>query len=296
MESLNCTSIQGGDNVSFTVKVKSTYSTGQNAELELYVDGNLVDSTQGVINANSEKTFNLHWLAHQGEHPYTIKAYSLAGGEKFTEDEREGSLNIIASENQSGVRIMSFTCTPKEVGLSEWGIDDGVSCRIVLFNNGTSSVSLNAWQIIDGHEIKSLGDYEVSRELELEFNVHFNDELARQLYGPEADATFFVESKTVKEGEKCERGVCYSIYKNEFYPKLHEVGFRIYIKPKFLEAQTEIRVEYDNYVVTKYVQWVGFVSVNAILTITDLPIEDRDVAKNLGKYVLDWIKGYLGGL
>ncbi|GAB6101717.1 hypothetical protein JCM16138_09400 [Thermococcus atlanticus] len=70
-------SIQGGDIVSFTVKVKSTYPTGQNAELKLYVDGNAVDTVKGVINANSEKTFNLHWFAHQGEHHYTVKIYSI---------------------------------------------------------------------------------------------------------------------------------------------------------------------------------------------------------------------------
>ncbi|GAB6101725.1 hypothetical protein JCM16138_09480 [Thermococcus atlanticus] len=90
---------EDGDNVSFTVKVKSTYSTSQNAELELYVDGNLVDSTQGVINANSEETLNLHWIARQGEHSYTIKAYSLVGGEKFTEDEKNGEVTVSSDFN-----------------------------------------------------------------------------------------------------------------------------------------------------------------------------------------------------
>ncbi|GAB6103171.1 hypothetical protein JCM16138_23940 [Thermococcus atlanticus] len=57
------------------IMAKNAHSTGQNAELELYIDGNLVDSTQGVINANSGKTFNLHWIARQGEHPQ----YSVIG-------------------------------------------------------------------------------------------------------------------------------------------------------------------------------------------------------------------------
>ncbi|GAB6103170.1 hypothetical protein JCM16138_23930 [Thermococcus atlanticus] len=100
---------EDGDNVSFTVKVKSTYSTSQNAELELYVDGNLVDSTQGVINANSEETLNLHWIARQGEHSYTIKAYSLVGGEKFTEDAKGGKVNVGVNSDFSGVLSVNVT-------------------------------------------------------------------------------------------------------------------------------------------------------------------------------------------
>ncbi|GAB6101724.1 hypothetical protein JCM16138_09470 [Thermococcus atlanticus] len=85
--------------MSFTVKVKSTYSTGQNAGLELYIDGNAVDTVKGVINANSEETLNLHWIARQGEHSYTIKAYSLVGGEKFTEDEKNGDIVVQLNGN-----------------------------------------------------------------------------------------------------------------------------------------------------------------------------------------------------
>lgn len=35
--------------MSFTVKVKSTYLTGQNAELELYVDGRAADTARIVL-------------------------------------------------------------------------------------------------------------------------------------------------------------------------------------------------------------------------------------------------------
>ncbi len=90
---------KSGEVVNFTVKVKNTYSTSQNIKLELFVDDNLVDSTQNTINANSEGNFILHWLAQKGEHSYTIKAYSIIGGQKFEEDEKSG--NIIVQLNRN---------------------------------------------------------------------------------------------------------------------------------------------------------------------------------------------------
>ena len=98
-----------GDLVNFTVKVKSTYSTSQDVKLELFVDGNLVGSVQGVINANSGKTFNLHWFAQEGDHSYTVKVYTLLGGQKFIEDERGGSLNVGTNGDFSGVLSVNVT-------------------------------------------------------------------------------------------------------------------------------------------------------------------------------------------
>jgi len=42
---------------------------------------------------DSEKTFNLHWLATSGEHSYTVKAYTLIGGQEFVGDTRSGSVS-----------------------------------------------------------------------------------------------------------------------------------------------------------------------------------------------------------
>ncbi|GEM_PF-984444 len=94
-----------GSAVNFTVKVKSTYPTGQNMRLELFVDGSVVDSTQGVINANSEGTFVLRWLAQAGEHSYTVKAYTLIGGQEFIEDEESGSVSVASPSQQFAVKL-----------------------------------------------------------------------------------------------------------------------------------------------------------------------------------------------
>jgi len=96
-----------GEVVNFTVKVKNLYSTGQNMRLELLVDGSVVDSAQGVINANSEKTFSLHWLAEAGQHSYTVKAYTLIGGQKFIRDEERGSVIVSSSQLLGGFDISS---------------------------------------------------------------------------------------------------------------------------------------------------------------------------------------------
>ena len=40
-------------------------------------------------------SFTLHWLAQAGEHSYTVKLYSLLGGQKSEEDERGRSGGIV---------------------------------------------------------------------------------------------------------------------------------------------------------------------------------------------------------
>ena len=58
---------------------------------------------------DSEKTFNLHWLAEAGQHSYTVKAYTLIGGQKFIEDTKGGSFNIGTDDGFSGVLSVNVT-------------------------------------------------------------------------------------------------------------------------------------------------------------------------------------------
>ena len=47
-----------------------------------------MNSKNDVVGGNSKRTFTLHWIAETGEHSYTVKLYSLLGGQKSEEDER----------------------------------------------------------------------------------------------------------------------------------------------------------------------------------------------------------------
>jgi len=125
---------RGGEEVSFTVKVKSTYPTGQNMGLELFVDGNLVDVAQGSINSDSEKTFNLRWLATSGEHSYTVKVYTLVGGQKFIEEEKSGSMSV--AKDLSTKISMEIEC-PSRVGLG-----DPFECLLQVENNNSETIGL----------------------------------------------------------------------------------------------------------------------------------------------------------
>ncbi|WP_297437446.1 CARDB domain-containing protein [Thermococcus sp.] len=137
---------EDGDSVSFTVKVKSTHLTSQNMELELYVDGNLVDGTQGVINANSEETFNLHWLALTGEHSYTVKAYSIVGGEKFMEDEKSGRVKVV--KDLIANISMEIEC-PSRVGLG-----GSFECLLQVENDNSETIGVQLNNITFRSEVK----------------------------------------------------------------------------------------------------------------------------------------------
>ncbi len=128
-----------GSAVNFTVKVKSTYSTSQDVKLKLFVNGNLVNVTQGSINSNSEGTFNLHWLAEKGEHSYTIKAYSIIGGQEFMDDEESGSISVASPSQQFAVKLEAF---PREL------VGGGtVYFTVKVFNYVNSAYSIRGYVV-----------------------------------------------------------------------------------------------------------------------------------------------------
>ncbi|NJE61895.1 hypothetical protein [Thermococcus sp. 21S7] len=94
-----------GEAVEFSVMVKNSYSTGQNIELKLFVDGNLVDTSDGVIEGNSKKPFTLTWTARGSEHSYTVKVYRLVDGRESIEDSWNGDLNVVSSSRSFAVRL-----------------------------------------------------------------------------------------------------------------------------------------------------------------------------------------------
>ena len=100
--------IKAGDTVSFNVLVNNSYSSSKQVELKLFIDGKEVDSASGSVGAGSEGSFMLHWLAQAGEHSYTVKLYSLLGGQKSEEDERGGKVMVASSNQQFAVSLEAF--------------------------------------------------------------------------------------------------------------------------------------------------------------------------------------------
>ena len=100
--------IKAGDTVSFNVVVNNSYSSSKQVELELFIDGKEVDSASGSVGADSEGSFMLHWIAQVGEHSYTVKLYSLLGGQKSEEDERGGKVMVASSNQQFAVELEAF--------------------------------------------------------------------------------------------------------------------------------------------------------------------------------------------
>ena len=186
-----------------------------------------------------------------------------------------------------------LTCEPKEVGLSEWKIDDEVECRVLLWNRGGKTILIDPWKLIDGHELGSLGMRTMTpgMHLNLSFSIKFDDNLAHQIYGPGADATSFLKQKTIKIGRKCERGVCYDLYETKFYPTDHIIGIKLYFSKNservFVERSAKVTVVYDGYILSRYVQWLGTVTIEFILTITELPVTQEGLASTAGKKLLD---------
>ena len=62
----------------------------------------------------------------------------------------------------------------------------------------------------------------------------------------------------------------------------------------FIERNSRITVVYDGYILWRYVQWLGTVTIEFILTITELPVTSEGIASTAGKKLLDLLKGYLG--
>ena len=91
-----------------------------------------VGSVGGSINASSEKSFTLHWIAETGEHDYTVKLYSLYSSSSVTsatntystnnlrlsstlddqhrkeEDEDNGTIRVRRSDQQFAVSLEAF--------------------------------------------------------------------------------------------------------------------------------------------------------------------------------------------
>lgn len=126
---------------------------------------------------------------------------------------------------------MSFTCTPKEVGLCEWKLDrDRVTCNLVIHNYGDSKIKVAPKVLIDNIETFWVDFREILADSNssIKFEVKFDDELAKMVYGPSATALNFVQEVQEYEGVKCERNVCYNITKIYYLPKEHTIGVVVY--------------------------------------------------------------------
>ncbi|GAB6101716.1 hypothetical protein JCM16138_09390 [Thermococcus atlanticus] len=125
---------------------------------------------------------------------------------------------------------MSFTCTPKEVGLYEWKLDrDKVYCIANIQNNGPR-VQIAPRVVIDDIETFWLNIETVPEDspVKLKYDVKFDDELAQMMYGPSATALSFVRTVEKHGGTVCHRGACYNTTRIYYLPENHSISLRIY--------------------------------------------------------------------
>ncbi|WP_324735151.1 hypothetical protein VFC49_08295 [Thermococcus sp. SY098] len=199
-----------------------------------------------------------------------------------TVDETAGTIKITTNKTQ-GVEIVSFTCTPKEVGLYEWKLDrDRVTCNLVIHNYGDSKIKVAPKVLIDNIETFWVDFREILADSNssIEFEVKFDDELAKMVYGPSATALNFVQEVQEYEGVKCERNVCYNITKIYYLPKEHTIGIAVYKAENGVPTNQvlaritgeTITVKDDNYFVKK-----GLL-----------------LYKEIGKQIVPFILGYVG--
>ncbi|WP_461862997.1 hypothetical protein [Thermococcus sp.] len=219
----------------------------------------------GSVEEGHVKSFTLHWLALEGEHSYLIKLYNLIGGQKFEEDEESGSVSVADSGGRVMVSIENFTCTPREVGLYEWGGDrDVVSCTVEV-QSEKQNVQIAPKVVIDGKETFWLDTRMLPDDklIEMSFDVKFNDRLAQLMYGLEADALSFV--KTVeKTQEVCQRRTCYTQVITHYLPENHSISLRVYKAQNFLPTEEilaesigiTITVKNDNYIEKQYGKYI----------------------------------------
>lgn len=219
-----------GDTVTFSIRVDNTYSQPKTVVVYLYVNGVQEDFEGGDVGAGGSRVFTLQWVVPEdilpGDYDYLIKV--IHDGQ--TMDETAGTIAITTNKTQ-GVEIVSFTCTPKEVGLCEWKLDrDRVTCNLVIHNYGDSKIKVAPKVLIDNIETFWVDFREILADSNssIKFEVKFDDELAKMVYGPSATALNFVQEVQEYEGVKCERNVCYNITKIYYLPKEHTIGVVVY--------------------------------------------------------------------
>jgi hypothetical protein len=268
--------------------------------------------------STSGASVTLHWLAHAGEHSYTVKLYRLVDNQELWEDSWSESVRVNSTQESesnavnANLKITNFYCMPKEVGLYEWRLDgDKVSCTVVIQNKGPG-IQMAPRVVIDDIETFWLNTRVLSgnSSLTIKFEVKFSDGLAQIMYGPSATALGFV--RTVEEsGETvCQRRVCYNSIRTRYLPENHTISLKIYKAMNFMPTtevltQTKkevITVKYDGYVEKIWTEYVIITPTSTLVSMYGgsylAPVIFGDLATTgLGQTVLGGsIGGFIGML